>query len=156
MGGQYRRLRRDRLPRRRGDHGAGRRPYRDLLRRRGISYLVAGQDTLDPALALEKLHTLFGMERVMVGGGGVLNWSFLRAGLVDEISLVVSPFADGDPTQPGLFTAVAPLSEAHPHAFSLLEARELRDSVLLLRYRVEPLAKEHQTTDSPKGHHGTH
>ncbi|GAA4517756.1 hypothetical protein GCM10023159_31140 [Brevibacterium yomogidense] len=92
----------------------------------------------------------------MVGGGGVLNWSFLRAGLVDEISLVVSPFADGDPTQPGLFTAVAPLSEAHPHAFSLLEARELRDSVLLLRYRVEPLAKEHQTTDSPKGHHGTH
>jgi riboflavin biosynthesis pyrimidine reductase len=38
------------------------------------------------------------MERVMIGGGSVLNWSFLSAGLVDEVSLVVSPFADVTPS----------------------------------------------------------
>lgn len=111
-------------------------PYRDFLRRRGLSYLVAGEESLDQALALEKLNRVFGMERVMIGGGGVLNWSFLQAGLVDELSLVVAPFADGDTTQPGLFTAVEGLSVPQPHSFTLIEARELRDSVVLLRYRV--------------------
>lgn len=90
------------------------------------------------ALALEKLGSVFGMERVMIGGGGVLNWSLLNAGLVDEISRVVSPFADGDPSQPGLFSAVEPLSAPKARSFSLLEVRELRDSVLLVRYRANP------------------
>lgn len=116
-------------------------PYRDFLRRRGISYLIAGQETLDQALALEKLNTVFGMERVMIGGGGVLNWSFLTAGLVDEISLVVSPFADGDTSQPGLFSAVEGLSAPKARSFTLIEARELRDSVLLVRYRVNPVTE---------------
>lgn len=111
-------------------------PYRDFLRRRGISYLIAGEEELDRALALDKLNSVFGMERVMIGGGGVLNWSFLSAGLVDEVSLVVSPFADGDTSQPGLFSAVAGLSTAQARTFTLIEARELRDSVLLVRYRV--------------------
>lgn len=113
-------------------------PYRDFLRRRGISYLIAGEETLDLAGALEKLNSVFGTKRVMIGGGGVLNWSFLHAGLVDEISLVVAPFADGDTTNPGLFSAAEGLSAPQAHSFSLIEARELRDSVLLLRYRVNP------------------
>lgn len=112
-------------------------PYREFLRNQGISYIVAGETAFDGALALEKLHSIFGMQRVMVGGGGVLNWSMLDAGLVDEISLVVAPFADGDPTAPGLFTAVAGLSTPHAQSFRLIEARELRDSVLLVRYRVK-------------------
>lgn len=115
-------------------------PYRDFLRRRGISYLVAGEDALDQALALEKLNQVFGMERVMIGGGGVLNWSFLHAGLVDELSLVVAPFADGDTSQPGLFSAVEGLSVPQAHSLTLIEARELRDSVVLLRYRVDGAA----------------
>lgn len=115
-------------------------PYRDFLRRRGISYVIAGEETLDQALALAKLNSVFGMERVMIGGGGVLNWSFLHAGLVDEISLVVAPFADGATTQPGLFSAVEPLSVPQAHSFTLIEARELRDSVLLVRYRVNPVS----------------
>lgn len=115
-------------------------PYREFLRRQGISYIVAGEETLDMAMALEKLNSLFGMKRVMIGGGGVLNWSFLHAGLVDEVSLVVAPFADGDTTMPGLFSAVEPFSAAKAHSFTLIEARELRDSVLLVRYQVRPNA----------------
>lgn len=111
-------------------------PYRDFLRRQGISYLIAGEDSLDMVLALEKLNSVFGMQRVMIGGGGVLNWSFLHAGLVDEVSLVVAPFADGDTTNPGLFSAVEGLSTPQPQSFSLIEARPLRDSVLLVRYKV--------------------
>jgi riboflavin biosynthesis pyrimidine reductase len=52
--------------------GAGN-AYKDQLRRLGISYVIAGQDSLDNTLVLHKLATLFGMERVMIDGGGVLN-----------------------------------------------------------------------------------
>ncbi len=39
----------------------------------GAWAFIAGQDSLDNTLVLQKLATLFGMERVMIGGGGVLN-----------------------------------------------------------------------------------
>ena len=42
--------------------------YKAFLRRLGISYLLAGKDTLDYALALEKLKRLFGIQVLMLGG----------------------------------------------------------------------------------------
>ncbi|MFR1234023.1 MAG: 5-amino-6-(5-phosphoribosylamino)uracil reductase [Evtepia gabavorous] len=41
--------------------------YKAFLRRLGISYLLAGKDTLDYALALEKLKRLFGIQVLMLG-----------------------------------------------------------------------------------------
>ena len=69
--------------------------YKAFLRKLGISYIIAGEGTLDYAVALEKLKTLFGIEVLMLGGGGVLNWSFIQAGMCDEISVVIAPCADG-------------------------------------------------------------
>ena len=40
--------------------------YKAFLRRLGISYLLAGKDTLDYALALEKLKRLFGIQVLML------------------------------------------------------------------------------------------
>lgn len=45
-------------------------------------------------LLLQKQNDLFQMDLVMLGGGGVLNWSFIQAGLCDEVSRVVAPAAD--------------------------------------------------------------
>lgn len=111
--------------------------YKDFLRRMDISYLIAGEERIDNALALHKLAEVFGMKRVMIGGGGVLNWSFLQDDLVDEVSLVVGPFADGSSDSPGLFTATEPLSEVGARGFTLIEARPLEDSAVLLRYSVD-------------------
>lgn len=47
--------------------------YKAFLRSLNIPYIIAGSDTLDHALALHKLKTLFGIEKLMLGGGGVLN-----------------------------------------------------------------------------------
>jgi riboflavin biosynthesis pyrimidine reductase len=47
--------------------------YKAFLRRRNISYVIAGEERIDNALALHKLAEVFGMKRVMIGGGGVLN-----------------------------------------------------------------------------------
>lgn len=110
--------------------------YKDFLRRLNISYIVAGEEELDKALALHKLAVLFGLERVMIGGGGVLNWSYLQSGLVDEVSIVMAPIADGSPDTQRLFLAKAPFSEVQPFSFSLIDVRPLEDSTVWLRYKV--------------------
>ena len=41
--------------------------YKDYLRRKKVSYIIAGDETLDHDLVLYKLKELFGMERIMIG-----------------------------------------------------------------------------------------
>lgn len=41
-------------------------------------------------LAMEKLYDLFDIHTLMLGGGGILNWSFIQAGMCDEISVVIA------------------------------------------------------------------
>ena len=53
----------------------------------GVSYIIAD----DLSAALERLRSLFGVERLLLEGGAVLNGAFLAAGLVDELSLVHAP-----------------------------------------------------------------
>lgn len=109
--------------------------YKAFLREIEISYIVAGSEELDNVLILNKLQSLFGMNRIMIGGGGVLNWSFLQAGLVDEVSIVMGPFADGDPENPSLFSASEPFSTPEAITFDLIDAKPIEDSAVWLRYR---------------------
>lgn len=111
--------------------------YRAFLRNLGISYVIAGRDRLDAPLLLEKLAQDFHLETVMLGGGGVVNWSFLRQGLCDEVSLVVAPAADGSRETPSVFDVKEGLSDDTPVTFELLEARPMDGGALWLRYRVK-------------------
>lgn len=111
--------------------------YRAFLRSLGISYVIAGREALDAPLLLRKLARDLHLETVMLGGGGILNWSFLRQGLCDEVSFVVAPAADGSGKTPSVFAAKDGLSDDAPEAFELLEARACRGGVLWLRYRVK-------------------
>ena len=119
--------------------------YKAFLRQKGISYLLAGEDKLDYALLLEKLKGLFGIQVLMLGGGGVLNWSFLQAGLCDEVSIVVAPAAAGNPTTQSLFLAKEGLSTDKAISFTLLGAQAAEGNALWLRYRVDPQETNHDT-----------
>lgn len=110
--------------------------YKDFLRKLNISYIIAGKESLDNALVLHKLATLFGMKRVMIGGGGTLNWAYLQNGFVDEVSIVMAPIADGNPEMQTLFMAKEPLSKIQPKTFSLIDVKLLEDSTVWLRYKV--------------------
>ena len=44
--------------------------YLAYLREKGVSYVFAGQEVLDCGLLLEKLHSLFAIEKLMVAGCG--------------------------------------------------------------------------------------
>ncbi|MDO4270433.1 MAG: RibD family protein [Eubacteriales bacterium] len=110
--------------------------YKAFLRGLGVSYIVAGADRLDYAAALEKLKALFGVQTLMLGGGGVLNWSFIQAGLCDEVSLVIAPAADGSAQTPTLFMAKDGLSDDRPVGFTLRDVKALDGGSVWLRYTV--------------------
>ena len=73
------------------------------LRSEPVSYIFAGKHEIDLALALEILNRELGIKRLLLEGGGGSNGAFLRAGLVDEISLAILPAVDGARGAPSVF-----------------------------------------------------
>jgi riboflavin biosynthesis pyrimidine reductase len=75
--------------------GRASKTYKASLRRLGISYIVAGETQLDHGLAMENLKVLFYIETPMLDDGGIPDWSYIQAGICDEISIVIAAAADG-------------------------------------------------------------
>lgn len=111
------------------------------LRARGVSYLLAGAADVDFAVALEKIGARFGVRTLMLEGGGGINGALLRAGLVDEVSLLVAPVADGRVGTPALFDVDDHGGDGvRPWRLALEGVERRPDDVLWLRYRVETQA----------------
>lgn len=79
--------------------------FKAHLRSVGVSYIIAGEEELDVAEAVRKIGEIFNAEEIILGGGGTLNWSMLRQGLLDEPSLVMMSTADGERHTHSLFEA---------------------------------------------------
>ena len=109
------------------------------LRRDGVSYLFAGKHQLDLALALESLNRELGITRLEVNGGGITNGSFLRAGLIDEISLAIYPVVDGAKGAPSVFDSIDnnPNAPAPIAAMALASSEVLPGGAVWLRYRLQ-------------------
>lgn len=61
----------------------------------GVSYIVSDAAEIDLAIALGTLVTELGIKRLLLEGGAGINGAFLKAGLVDEVSLLLFPAIDG-------------------------------------------------------------
>ena len=109
--------------------------YKHFLRKLGISYIIAGKDALDYGLALKKLKELFHIDTLMLGGGGILNWSFIQAGMCDEVSIVMAAAADGSQETPALFSAYKGLSTDKPESFKLVSVEMKEGGSVWLRYK---------------------
>lgn len=71
-----------------------------FLRSKGVSYIFAGAEKLDLPLALSKLKSLFGIEKLLLEGGGIIGGAFAKEDLIDEISFVCVPLIQGNDGQP--------------------------------------------------------
>ena len=109
------------------------------LRRDGVSYIFAGDGALDLGLALEILNRELGVERLLLEGGGGANGAFLRAGMIDEISLAICPAIDGAKGAPSIFdSSDQDAGVAAPIRSMMLASTEvLEGGVVWLRYRLE-------------------
>lgn len=108
------------------------------LRSEGVSYLFAGQDTIDLGLTLQRLGQELGIKRLLVEGGGTTNGAFLRAGLIDEISLIVFPAVDGTRGAPSVFDSRADEAAvpAPVQSMSLSHFEALEGGAVWLRYQL--------------------
>lgn len=105
------------------------------LRNKGVSYIFGGKTELDLALVLKKLKDLFGIEKLLLEGGGIVNGSFLEEDLIDEISLVVIPAAECNENAIPLFkTGKYGAKTVLAKPFHLKETKRLNDDGLWLIY----------------------
>ena len=109
--------------------------YLASLRDRGVSYLLAGANDVDLALALRKIHERLGVKTLMLEGGGKIDGGMLEAGLIDEVSLLVAPVADGRIGNATVFDVEK--DAVTPRRLSLESVERRGRDLLWLRYRVE-------------------
>jgi 2,5-diamino-6-(ribosylamino)-4(3H)-pyrimidinone 5'-phosphate reductase len=105
------------------------------LRARGVEVIAAGDRRVDLAVAMGRLAEC-GIERVLVEGGGSLNFELLRLGLVDEVLVFVAPLIVGGANAPTLADG-AGLPRELAIAVQRLDVEPWEDGGVLLRYKVE-------------------
>lgn len=107
------------------------------LRSKNVSYIFAGKKEIDLKLAMEKLHKLFNIKAARVDGGGHVNGAFLKAGLIDELSIVLAPLADGTTGSLSMFEAQTGYGKRMATHFALKSVKKIYNNFLWLRYRVK-------------------
>lgn len=104
------------------------------FKERGVKFIWSGDERVDLVALMSYLHEE-GIEKLMLEGGATLNFSMIRAGLIDEIRLCVAPMVVGGANAKTLFDG---------EGFSLMDEAvrlELVDSYsldkdLILTYKV--------------------
>jgi 2,5-diamino-6-(ribosylamino)-4(3H)-pyrimidinone 5'-phosphate reductase len=101
----------------------------------GAKVIIAGRDNVD----LRKVFRLFekmGYKKILVEGGGEINWSVLKLGIVDELIVTVSPRIVGGRTAITLVEGEGwnRISEGIP--LKLSDVRRCMNGELVLHYKT--------------------
>ena len=108
--------------------------YFDFLRRKEIPYIISGEERIDFVEVMDKLKKVYGIETLMLGGGAILNWSFIETGMCDEVSIVIAASADGSKETSSIFSA-GEYGKSSCQSFKLSEVKSFENTVWL-RYKV--------------------
>ena len=108
--------------------------YLSYLRKMQVAYIFGGKDRLDLVQVFEKLCVDYHIEKLIVAGGGVVNQSFLEAGLIDEISLVIAPACAGDREAVSTFEPSPFAKSDEPVPLRLLACETVEGGAVWLRY----------------------
>lgn len=101
--------------------------YLAYLQSIGVSYIFAGKEELNLSLALDKLYRLFGIKKLLLEGGSIINGAFERENVIDELSLVVAPMIAETEGKPLFY-------ESEIQNYALTETKLLPDSAVWLHY----------------------
>jgi 2,5-diamino-6-(ribosylamino)-4(3H)-pyrimidinone 5'-phosphate reductase len=110
--------------------------YLEYLQTRCVNYLTMGDDHVDLRAALEMLNARYGVKVVRVDSGGILNGVLLRAGLVDEVSVLVSPTLVGGTSPRSIFRAPDLTTDKGVIPLKLIHVEKLDGDTVWLRYEV--------------------
>ena len=71
----------------------------ETFRKRGVDFFFSGEKRVDLVALMSYLHEE-GIEKLMLEGGATLNFSMIKAGLIDEIRICVAPMVVGGADAP--------------------------------------------------------
>lgn len=108
--------------------------YLAFLQSRSVSYVFGGRANIDLSRVLVKLRTKFGIRKLLLEGGGKINGSFLAAGLIDELSILIAPVADGSIGTPTLFDAKG--GKGLGRKLRLISVTRLKGDLVWVRYKI--------------------
>jgi 2,5-diamino-6-(ribosylamino)-4(3H)-pyrimidinone 5'-phosphate reductase len=110
--------------------------YLDYLKSENVDYIMAGDDRVDFKSALEQLNEKYGIELIRVDSGGTLNGVLLRAGLVDEVSVLVHPALVGGLTAQSMFRAPDLTSADGVIPLKMTNVQKAKGDIIWLMYEV--------------------
>jgi 2,5-diamino-6-hydroxy-4-(5-phosphoribosylamino)pyrimidine 1'-reductase len=111
-------------------------PEPDVVQYHGVEVYPLGDTRVDLQAALAKLADL-GIERVLVEGGGSLNFELLRLRLVDEVRVYIAPLIFGGASAPTLADGTG-LTRDLALSLSRVAVETWDDGGIVLRYKVDP------------------
>lgn len=109
--------------------------YLAYLQSIGASYLFGGKTEIDLHTVVGLLATELGIKRIVVEGGPNVSGSFVAAGLVDEVSVLLLPLIDGRGAHPASFE-ISPDAWKQPAHLVLNSAEVQEGGGVWLRYRT--------------------
>ncbi|MEN6340996.1 MAG: RibD family protein [Methanospirillum sp.] len=110
--------------------------HREYLASRNVDVLECGGEHVDLACSLELLAREYGVRRIRVDAGGRLNGALLRAGLVDEVHLLVCPWLSGGTSPRSSFVADDLAPGAPGTRLERTAVEPFEDGAVLLSYRI--------------------
>lgn len=110
--------------------------YLDELQAQRVATIITGNERVDLRAALEQLNARYNVRTVRVDSGGTLNGALLRAGLVDEVSVLLDPSLVGGSSPRSLYVAPDLVSEEGVIRLRPVHVETLRGGNVWLRYEV--------------------
>ena len=100
------------------------------LRRSPAEVVVYGTEEVDIRALLADLHTR-GIRLLLVEGGGIINWYFVKHGLADEVIVTVAPYLVGGQSAASLIRGAGFPSIADSARLRLRSVSRFKDEVVL-------------------------
>lgn len=111
--------------------------YLAFLRERNIPYLIEGQSKVDLPRMLAKVKEKLNVNTIATSSGGRLSGALIRASLLDEINILLSPIVIGGYSIPTLFASPEPdWPLVVPNKLQLIEVQSFMNDKLWLRYKT--------------------
>ncbi len=108
--------------------------YVNYLEERNYDYIISGENKVDFNHAFDVLYSKYNIKTILTDTGGTLNSVLIERGLIDEISLIISPFIVGD----GSINIFKSLKLKEVINVELKKVEVFDKNTLLVRYQVIP------------------
>lgn len=106
----------------------------ESLKKLCVDVIVCGKNTVN----LKKLLSILAKRQIysiLLEGGGTVNWSFLKFGLIDEAVITVTPFLVGGKNSPSLIDGDGFSSITKSQKLKLYKVKKMQNEILL-HYKI--------------------